>query len=224
MARESRTSNAANARGRADGVTIAPAPGSRKTFVALAAAALLAGVAIAILVLSLRGAPAPPAEPEIDLAQAVPSAATPEPAPVAPKPRARALPTRVPGAAPPPPPDEAPAEPAPGAEAPEQEPAADAPYVPSGIGLFPPPGTDPLKIGIVVPEDFELPEGYVRHYQVTDDGQPLPPILMFHPDYDWVDETGQHVDVSQDRVVPPELAPEGLPIEYLEPPPEPSEP
>ena len=42
---------------------------------------------------------------------------------------------------------------------------------PSGIALFPPLGTDPLKRGILVPEDFELPEGYVRHYQATDDGE-----------------------------------------------------
>lgn len=88
----------------------------------------------------------------------------------------------------------------------------------SGIALFPPPGSDPLLRGIVVPEDFPLPEGYVRHHQVTDDGQPLPAILMFHPDYEWVDDDGQPIDLPADRVVPPELAPEGLPIELLVPP------
>ena len=41
-----------------------------------------------------------------------------------------------------------------------------------------------------MPDDFELPEGYVRHYQTTDDGEQLPAILMFHPDYQFVDENG----------------------------------
>ncbi|HEU4428298.1 MAG TPA: hypothetical protein VFT98_06060 [Myxococcota bacterium] len=90
--------------------------------------------------------------------------------------------------------------------------------VPSGIGLFPAPGTDPVKIGIVVPEDFPLPEGYLRHYQVTDDGQPMPAILLFHPDYELLDERGEPIPLPEDRVVPPELAPEGLPIELLVPP------
>ena len=86
------------------------------------------------------------------------------------------------------------------------------------MALFPRPGTDPLLRGIVVPDDFALPEGYVRHQQVTDDGELLPPILMFHPDFDWVDENGAPVGIPADRVVPPELAPEGLPIEILAPP------
>lgn len=87
---------------------------------------------------------------------------------------------------------------------------------PSGIALFPPPGTDPPKRGIVVPEDFPLPEGYVRHHQATDDGEELAPILMFHPDYEWVDDQGGLVELPEDLVVPPEMAPEGLPIELLE--------
>jgi hypothetical protein len=45
------------------------------------------------------------------------------------------------------------------------------PAHPSGIALFPPPGTKPIKQGVLVPEDFELPPGYVRHYQATDDGE-----------------------------------------------------
>jgi hypothetical protein len=87
---------------------------------------------------------------------------------------------------------------------------------PSGIALYPPPGTDPPKRGLVVPEGFELPEGYVRHYQATDDGQELPPILMFHPDYEWLDENGEPIEIPADRVVPPELAPAGLPLRQLE--------
>jgi len=87
---------------------------------------------------------------------------------------------------------------------------------PSGIALFPPMGTDPIKRGIVVPDDFELPPGYVRHHQVTDDGVPLPPILMFHPDYQPVDEHGDPIAIPADRVVPPEMAPPGLAIKMLE--------
>lgn len=85
-----------------------------------------------------------------------------------------------------------------------------------GIGVFPLPGSDPPKSGLIVPEDFPLPEGYVRHYQTTDDGKALPPILMFHPDYEWVDDAGNPVPIPPDRVVPPELAPPGMPLRKLE--------
>jgi hypothetical protein len=84
-----------------------------------------------------------------------------------------------------------------------------------GIAAFPPPGTDPPKPGIIVPDDWTPPEGYVRHYQSTDDGEPLPPILMFHPDYDFTDADGRPVAIPPDRVVPPEMAPPGLPVEML---------
>lgn len=67
-----------------------------------------------------------------------------------------------------------------------------------------------------MPEGFELPPGYVRHYQTTDDGRQLPAILMFHPDYEFVDERGAPVPLPEDRIVPPELAPPGLPIQMLE--------
>lgn len=87
-----------------------------------------------------------------------------------------------------------------------------------GIAAFPPPGTEPLKRGVVVPEDFELPEGFMRHYQTTDDGKPLRAILMFHPDYQPVDEDGVAIAIPQDRVVPPEMAPAGLEIEILDDP------
>lgn len=86
----------------------------------------------------------------------------------------------------------------------------------SGIKLFPPPGTKPIKRGILVPEDFELPPGYLRHYQSTDDGQQVPAILMFHPDYKPLDRHGAPVSLPSDRVVTPELAPPGLPIKFLE--------
>ena len=84
-----------------------------------------------------------------------------------------------------------------------------------GIAVFPPPGTDPPKVGVVVPDGVELPEGYLRHYQSTDDGEALPPILMFHPDYDFFDEQGQKIVIPPDRVVPPELVPPGVPIHML---------
>ena len=88
----------------------------------------------------------------------------------------------------------------------------------SGIRAFPPMGSKPVKRGLIVPDDFELPPGYVRHFQSTDDGERLPAILMFSPDYEWVDAQGRRVDVPADRIVPPELAPPGLAIRMLEAP------
>ncbi|MBN1205800.1 MAG: hypothetical protein JXB05_12860 [Myxococcaceae bacterium] len=88
---------------------------------------------------------------------------------------------------------------------------------PTGMMLFPAPGTDPIKKGIIVPEDFELPPGYVRHYQATDDGERLPAILMFSPDKPPLDANGQPVKVTENGIVPPELAPPGLPIQMLDP-------
>ncbi len=86
----------------------------------------------------------------------------------------------------------------------------------TGIALFPPPGTEPIKSGVVVPEDFELPPGYVRHYQATDDGHRVPAILMFHPDYAPVDDHGAPIPLPADRIVPPEMAPAGMPVQMLE--------
>jgi hypothetical protein len=88
---------------------------------------------------------------------------------------------------------------------------------PTGMMLFPAPGTDPIKKGIIVPEDFELPPGYVRHYQVTDDGERLPAILMFSPDHPPLDASGQPMKVPENRIVPPEMAPPGLAIQMLNP-------
>lgn len=81
-----------------------------------------------------------------------------------------------------------------------------------GLGAFNPPGTSPPLQGLAVPENFELPQGYVRHHQVSDDGEPIEAILMFSPDFEFYDESGNLVDIPADRVVPPELAPPGLPI------------
>ncbi|HTE50091.1 MAG TPA: hypothetical protein VK698_04405 [Kofleriaceae bacterium] len=88
-----------------------------------------------------------------------------------------------------------------------------------GIHAFNQPGTKPIKGGILVPDGYQLPPGYMRHYQTTDDGEPVAPILVFHPDYHPVDASGQPIPLPEDRVVPPELAPPGMPLQALEPPP-----
>jgi hypothetical protein len=85
----------------------------------------------------------------------------------------------------------------------------------TGLGAFSPPGTRPPMVGLAVPEDFPLPPGYVRHYQATDDGQRIEPILMFAPDLQLLDAARQPIAMPADRVVPPELAPPGLPIRRI---------
>ena len=89
----------------------------------------------------------------------------------------------------------------------------------TGIGAFPPPGTSPPLIGLAVPEDYVLPKGYVRHFQATDDGQRIEPILMYSPDFEFFDSAGRRIQIPPDRVVPPELAPPGLPLRPIEIPP-----
>ncbi|HJV74985.1 MAG TPA: hypothetical protein VJ654_12245 [Noviherbaspirillum sp.] len=85
----------------------------------------------------------------------------------------------------------------------------------TGLGAFSPPGTRPPLVGLAVPDDLELPPGYVRHHQVTDDGQPIEAILMYAPDYQFVDAANQPIAIPKDRVVPPEHAPPGLPIRRI---------
>ena len=85
----------------------------------------------------------------------------------------------------------------------------------TGLGAFNPPGTRPPIVGLAVPDSFELPPGYVRHFQATDDGQRIEPILMFSPDAPTVVVNGQRVAVPADRVVTPELAPPGLTIRRI---------
>lgn len=82
----------------------------------------------------------------------------------------------------------------------------------TGLGAFPPPGTSPPVRGLAVPDDFPLPDGYVRHHQVTDDGQRIAPILMFAPDRDSIVVRGVRMPIPPDRIVTPELAPPGLPL------------
>lgn len=85
----------------------------------------------------------------------------------------------------------------------------------SGLGAFSPPGTRPPMVGLAVPDDFDLPAGYVRHHQATDDGQRIEAILMFAPDFQLYDAAHQPIAMPKDRVVPPELAPPGLPIRRI---------
>jgi hypothetical protein len=85
----------------------------------------------------------------------------------------------------------------------------------TGLGAFQPPGTRPPLIGLAVPEDFALPPGYVRHYQATDDGQRIEPILMFAPGWQAQAPDGRPVPMPKDRVVPPELAPPGMPLRRI---------
>ncbi|MCE2945134.1 MAG: hypothetical protein ACK5XH_06815 [Lysobacteraceae bacterium] len=87
----------------------------------------------------------------------------------------------------------------------------------TGLGAFNPPGTMPLLAGLAVPPDFPLPEGYVRHHQVTDDGEPIEPILMFAPGAMLRDATGRMAPLPADRIVTPELAPPGLPLRWVRP-------
>jgi hypothetical protein len=89
---------------------------------------------------------------------------------------------------------------------------------PRGMALFPPMGTQPIESGIIVPDGFELPPGYVRHYQVTDGGEQLRPILRYSPDFEFVDENGNVVREPSNDIVQPGDEPEGMPVELLEPP------
>ena len=85
----------------------------------------------------------------------------------------------------------------------------------SGLGAFTPPGTSPPLVGLAVPEDFALPKGYVRHHQATDDGQRIEAILMFAPDFQLLDAANKPVEMPKNLVVPPELAPPGMPIRRI---------
>jgi hypothetical protein len=87
----------------------------------------------------------------------------------------------------------------------------------TGIAAFNPPGTSPPLEGLAVPADFALPPGYVRHHQVTDEGVSIEPILMFSPDLVLRDADGRPIALPENRVVPPELAPPGLPQRWVRP-------
>ena len=192
-----------------DGVKVVEVGGVRKGVWLLVLALLIVGAA-GLLALRLVRRGAAPVAPAVDVTLAA-APSPPAPAPVAAARRMHPVRRGSP--------------PAPAAAANEAPPPADPelPQLPdepgdgpSGIAVFLPLGTDPPKRGILVPDDFELPEGYVRHHQATDDGESLPAILMFHPDYQWIDENGVAIALPENRIVPPELAPPGLPIKLLE--------
>jgi hypothetical protein len=207
-------------RERSDGVRIVATPGVRKSVWLIAGAMSLAALAVLVLALTARGpleatAPLPPApQPPAQVAAAAPPREAADGETAASR-HARRI-TRPEAEPPAPPADPAPARPALPPSRDDVPFSLGRPGVKSGIELFPAPGTKPTKIGIVVPDDFELPEGYVRHFQATDDGELLPAVLLFHPDYEWVDDVGNVIELPADRVVPPELAPPGLPIQMLE--------
>ena len=84
----------------------------------------------------------------------------------------------------------------------------------TGLGAFNPPGTPPEnRPGRS--RGLPLPDGYVRHYQATDDGQRIEPILMFAPDREIRDANGRPIKVPEDHVVTPELAPPGFPLRRI---------
>lgn len=191
------------------------------------AASLLLGAGLVYLLLGSESAQPPPAKPAPMLSEPAPAPAAA--APAAPLPVARSL-RRLPVAPTAPPesdgmadtdPDDLaayfrPGDPEPTAA--ELIEALNHAGIRSGIGAFNPPGTSPPLAGLAVPEDFDLPEGFVRHHQVTDEGEPLEAILMFSPDYEFYDAEGRLVAIPENRIVPPELAPPGLPIREMVPP------
>jgi len=208
-----------------DGVRIATDPGARAIVRWLVAGIALVVVVVVGTIVAIRMAPGrrgPASDAARDDLTPAPGAEThtaratiPTPAPPAP------APTAVHASAKPPPPTP-PFDREPPAEKPAPMFEFAKPGEKTGVALFPPPGTKPLKRGLVVPDDFELPPGYVRHYQSTDDGKQLPAILMFHPDYQPVDAEGRPIPLPADRIVPPELAPPGLPHQMLDVPKQPT--
>ncbi|HLK13044.1 MAG TPA: hypothetical protein VKW76_16835 [Candidatus Binatia bacterium] len=205
-----------------DGVRVLAASPVRRAARLLGLAVALVGVTTVGMIVAIRLAPAArPAEVVRETAapeRGVPAAAEPPAPPPAPAVDTRAA-AHVERARPPGSPGQ-PAAMVATAGADDGAAHEDVPFTfgepGTGIQAFPPPGTKPIKRGIVVPDGFELPPGYVRHYQTTDDGQQLPPILMFSPDYTFVDANGKPVAVPADRVVPPSMAPPGLPMRMLD--------
>ena len=197
----------------ADGVKVVEVAGVRASAWLIALALLLASAAgLLALRLSLRADMPEVAEPAAEPVRAPAPVAATGSASVPPSAVAEPRPHTVRRRSPPVPPPPASTEAPPAVAPPLPELPGDPSAGGGGIAVFPPLGTKPIKLGIVVPDDFELPAGYVRHFQSTDDGERLPAILMFPPDYEWVDANGQPIELPDDRVVPPEMAPPGLPI------------
>jgi hypothetical protein len=121
-----------------------------------------------------------------------------------------AIVTSAPAAAPSPAPPRAPA--------PASAPARVAdPEPPATLDLTAGSHAKAIKIGLIVPDGYTLPPGYARLAQTNDEGEPLPPILVFQQDWHPVDGNGRAIPIGEDRIVPPELAPAGMPLQMLEP-------
>jgi hypothetical protein len=171
--------------------------------------ALVAGVLLGALALWLWWpAPEGPAQPE----ERKPAGAA-EP-PDAPAQQQRQQPSFVnpsPPRAPAPPPPTAPPATPPKAEPEEQGHSA--------FDLFPEQKRRPHLLGYVVPEGFPLPEGYIRHYQTAhypEGLKQLPPILMYDFGYQPRDRQGNPLPLPEDRVVPLDQLPPGMPAVKLE--------
>lgn len=85
---------------------------------------------------------------------------------------------------------------------------------PTGMALYPD-NVKPLRLGFVVPESYELPQGYMRHHQVSEEGTLLSPVLAYHPDFEPTDADGKAIGVPEDRIVPEEALPPGMPKDRL---------
>jgi len=203
-----------------DGVRIVKLERGRRVYWMMGMMIALPIVATVIAVVYIRSAPqATSAPPAVAVPEVIAQAEVPPPAPrpaASRSPGAHVAPRRI-VTAPVTDPAGLGASPVPQPQKPRREiDAADVIValreegVHDGIAAFGIPGTQPPKSGILVPEEFELPEGYVRHYQSTDDGEQLPAILMFHPDYEFVNEQGGVVKLPDDMVVRPDMAPPGL--------------
>jgi hypothetical protein len=209
-----------------DGVRITRhGPGRRREWSYLALALALVGAGAGYLLMRVGGAPS--VRDDVAQTQGAP-AGTPsttrvdpaDPAAIRAAPRPGSTPHADPPD-PPPGPDEL-ARYVPAGEVPTMKEVIEGLHeagIRTGLGAFNPPGTSPPLIGLAVPEDFPLPEGYVRHYQATDDGQRIEPILMFSPDFVFHDADGRPIAIPENRVVPPELAPPGLAIRPIAIPP-----
>ncbi len=205
-----------------DGVRIVTLERGRRFYWMVSMLIALPIVATVIAVAVIRSAPTVPSAPPAVVPEAIAQVDVPPPAPrpaASRSPGAHVVPRRI-VAAPVEDPAGLGASPVPQPQKPRREiDAADVIValreegVHDGIAAFGIPGSHPPKAGILVPEEFELPEGYVRHYQSTDDGEQLPAILMFHPDYEFVDDQGAVVKLPDDMVVTPAMAPPGIDVD-----------
>ena len=208
-----------------NGVRVVPKPRGARRVRPWAVLAVVAAVAGGAFVLAL----APGPEPEVSGARVAAGAAVPASTGGLPGPSARPDPTvGRPAPSPAPAPEPAtmprndpddlaayfePGDPEPSGA--EVITALQEAGVRTGLGAFNPPGTSPPLEGLAVPANFKLSPGYVRHHQVTDDGVPIEPILMFSPDFTLHDANGRRIAIPANRVVPPELAPPGLPLRWV---------